>query len=587
MTTKQVLIDYIKRNWYRYVLGLSLMLCYTFLFTSIPRITGNIIDLIDDKKPLAEIYATIRILGVIVVCYFITLFSWRYILIDVARRLERDMRDALFSRLQLLTSDYYVQNNTGDLITRMIVDIGGIRKMFGLTVADILDMITTSVIAIVYMASATNVKLTLIAVAPTPFLFVALFYVRKLVRERYREVQRAITDIGAKVQENVTGIRVIKAFAQEESESKSFDKLSKYKWKKEISAIWVSGLIGPLIQFTFAVVFSIFLVIGGKMVIAKEVTIGQYYSFNSYLMLIIAPISQFSQILQTWQRAMVSMQRLDIIMTAVPSVDDKQSDSKIIEIPDGSISVSNLTYHYPSTDVDVLKNVSFSLKKGELLAIMGPTGCGKTTIVNLLMRMWNPPGGSIRIGGIEIHTIPLATLRAALAYVPQDTLLFTDTIMNNIRFYNDRINDQDAVEAATISTVHANIATFADGYNTVVGERGTTLSGGQKQRVAIARAIACKPKILLLDDCLSAVDTETEQQILHNLKSYIQDCTTIMITHRISAATLADKVLFLNQDGSVSGYGSHTELLENNENYRHVFESTGNKSTDSKDPGVV
>jgi ATP-binding cassette subfamily B protein len=266
------------------------------------------------------------------------------------------------------------------------------------------------------------------------------------------------------------------------------------------------------------------------------------------------------------------MQRMDTIFAAKPSVTDSNADMSITSIDPVDISVTGLTFSYPGTDVEVLNNISFELEAGGVLAVMGATGSGKSTLLSLLMRIWNPQEGTIKISGHEPESIPLNVLRSAISYVPQDTFLFSDTVMNNIKFYDERITDEDAVNAAKAAAVHSNIIELEKQYDTVVGERGMTLSGGQKQRISIARALSRKPSLLLLDDCLSAVDAETEQQILKNLREYVKNCTTIIVTHRIAAASLADRVLLLNEDGSQAALGTHEELVKTSPEYNRLLE---------------
>ena len=307
------------------------------------------------------------------------------------------------------------------------------------------------------------------------------------------------------------------------------------------------------------------------MVIAGTLTLGEFVAFNTYIALLMDPISRISRIIQIWQRGLVSMQRLDMIFSAKPAIDDAQADPAITTLAPLSIDITNLSYRYPGTEKDVLKNISFHLETGGTLAIMGATGSGKSTLMSLLMRMWNPPVDAISVSGHPIETVPLSVLRCSIAYVPQESFLFSDSILNNIIFYDERITEDDAKAAAKAAAIHDNICELPDQYATTVGERGMTLSGGQKQRVSIARALARKPELLLLDDCLSAVDAETERTILANLRDYLKGCTTIIVTHRIAVAGIADRVLLLNEDGSMAAIGTHSELSANCPEYQHLL----------------
>ena len=491
----------------------------------------------------------------------------------MCRGIDRDLRFVMFRHLQSLAPDYYIKNNTGDLITKSIVDIQAVRAFFGNHIVTLIDLIATIFMALYSMQATAGWKMTLICAAPSPILLFLLFFLRKYMRIRFRRVQQAASDIGARVQENVTGIRVLKSFAQERAENERFAALSRKKWKAEISAAWLTSTMAPSIRRVYAVAFCLYLILGGSQVIAGKLSIGEYTAFNGYLMLILMPMSRCGSIVQAWQRCRVSMLRLDEIFHTVPSVDDSRAE-KDLTLPEKlHLSVRDLSYRYPDTDHDVLRNISFEIQPGELISVMGPTGCGKTTLANLIERLWESEEGHIFLNGEEIHRIPLGELRTSIAYVPQDTLLFSDTIAQNISFRDASVSRERVEAAAKLAAVHESISDFPEGYETVVGERGVTLSGGQKQRIAIARAAVTNPSLLIMDDSLSAVDTVTEAEILRNLKVRSAGCSVMLITHRISAAMLSDKVLFLTEDGTVEAFGHHDELLSSSPAYRHLFEN--------------
>lgn len=577
MRCKDIILEYFRKNWVRYVFGVIFVVLATVCNALLPQLLGQAIDLLKAAKDplqsatLADVRNLCLLMCACAVAAFITRNIWRYLIFGFTRSIELHLRHRLFSHLQALSPDFYVKNNTGDLITRAIIDSQSVRNMFGMGLIGIVDVLTVNLVTLGYMISTTSVKLTLIAVIPLPFLLFALVKLRTAMRKRFTVVQHTVSDIAAKVQENLTGIRVIKAFAQEESENKLFEGLSRKKWRAEMDMVRVWSFINPLSALVFGLIFSVFLYFGGKMVIAGTLTLGEFVAFNTYIALLMDPISRISRIIQIWQRGIVSMQRLDTIFTAQPSIDDAQADTSIEALKPLTLDVSNLTYRYPGTDKDVLKNISFHLETGGTLAIMGATGSGKSTLMGLLMRMWNPPDDAIRVSNHPIHSIPLHVLRGSIAYVPQESFLFSDSIMRNIQFYDERISEEDAIQAAKAAAIHDNISEFPNQYETTVGERGMTLSGGQKQRISIARALARKPELLLLDDCLSAVDAETERTILDNLRSYLRNCTTIIVTHRIAVAGIADRVLLLNEDGSMAAIGTHDELLASCPAYQHLL----------------
>ncbi|MCI5811104.1 MAG: ABC transporter ATP-binding protein/permease [Clostridiales bacterium] len=577
MRCKDIILDYFKKHWLRYAFGVVFVILATIFNAILPQLLGKTIDLVKAARDPAQ-SATLRdvrniclLMCACAVAAFLTRNIWRYLIMGFTRSIELHLRHALFSHLQVLSPEFYVKNNTGDIITRAIIDSQAIRMMFGMGLIGIVDVLTINVVTLGYMVSTTSLKLTAIAVIPLPFLLFALVKLRTAMRRRFMIVQHSVSDIAAKVQENLTGIRVIKAFAQEDSENKQFEALSRKKWKAEMDMIRVWSFINPLSALVFGSIFAVFLYFGGKMVIAGTLTLGEFVAFNTYIALLMDPISRISRIIQIWQRGLVSMQRLDMIFSAKPAIDDAQADPAITTLAPLSIDITNLSYRYPGTEKDVLKNISFHLETGGTLAIMGATGSGKSTLMSLLMRMWNPPADAISVSGHPIETVPLSVLRGSIAYVPQESFLFSDSILNNIIFYDERITEDDAKAAAKAAAIHDNICEFPDQYATTVGERGMTLSGGQKQRVSIARALARKPELLLLDDCLSAVDAETERTILANLRDYLKGCTTIIVTHRIAVAGIADRVLLLNEDGSMAAIGTHSELSANCPEYQHLL----------------
>ncbi|MHB1484027.1 MAG: ABC transporter ATP-binding protein [Saccharofermentanales bacterium] len=567
MRSRTLILDYLRKHWIRYIAGIFIVVISTYSGTLLPRYLGRAIDGLNSADiDIGYIKQIAVIMGVIALISFATRFIWRYLIFGFCRKIEFYLRETIFRHLQKLSVDFYIKNNTGDIITRSIVDVQAVRMMFGFATVAMIDAVITTVMSVINMSSSTNFMLTLLVIAPIPFLIYVILKVKKMVKTRYTKVAEAISDISSKVQENITGIRVMKAFSQEEKESAAFDILSRKKVDAEMRLAKAAAIIGPTIGLTFGIVFSVFLVIGGSLVAKKTITLGDYVAFNSYLLLIVGPVSQVGRIVDRWQRGTASLKRLDMIMLEKPSIDDSKADIGISELETGRIRADNLSFFY-ETGAFVVNDLSFDIPSGGSLAIMGPTGCGKTTIAGLLMRIWGCDDGMLFIDGKDINTIPLKVLRRNCAYVPQDSFLFSDTIMENIRFYDKNITDEQVIAAAKEANVHDNIMGFPAGYETTVGERGMTLSGGQKQRIALARALVRSPKILLLDDCMSAVDSATEKNIVESLKNRLSHCTMVIITHRLSAAYLTDNILLLDNDGKLDEYGNHETLMKNQGNY--------------------
>ena len=564
---------YFKKHWPRYVIGIAIVFVSTYLNTMIPKQLGFAVDALNSSNIIiTDVKRIALLLAVISVAAFLSRFIWRYLILGFCRHIEFYLRENLFAHLQKLSIDYYVKNNTGDIITRAIVDVQAVRMLLGFATAASIDAAVTTVMSLINMSISINIVFTLLAFVPIPFLIIVIIKVRLLVRKRYSKVQESISNLSSKVQENITGIRVMKAFSQEGKESEAFDVLSKKKLNAETKLARAFAVMSPSVSLTFGIVFSIFLVAGGSMVAKNKVSLGDFVSFNTYLVLIMTPIGNIGKIVDRWQRGVTSMKRIDKILLTKPTIDDSCADLKIESLKTGSIQAKDLCFSYETT-FDVLKNLSFYVPSGGSIAIMGPTGCGKSTIIDLIMRLWNCDDGMLTIDGKDINSIPIRALRENCAYVPQDSFLFSDTIMENIRFYNKVISDEQVIAAAQAAYVHENIVDFPLGYNTVVGERGMTLSGGQKQRIALARALVTRPKILLLDDCMSAVDAETEKNIIQNLKIQIADCTAVVVTHRLSAALLADTVMLLNENGEVAEIGNHSKLIEAGGTYAKMVES--------------
>ena len=578
MQTKTIVINYFKKQKAMYSSGIIFILIATVSTGYLPRQLGKIVNLLSDTSAansvsINDVYKQAFILLFLAVLIFVARFFWRLLIMSSNRGIERFIRQLLFKKMQELSSDFYIKHNTGELITRAIADVQGVRMMVGMGILGMVEIITINIVSIYNMITTTNFLITLIVIAPIPFLLWLLVKIRMIVRLRFADLQQSVTEMSSKVQENITGIRIIKAFTEERSESETFGEMSKVKWRNEMRLARISALISPAGSIVFAVIYTIFLIAASKLVVERTLNIGDYVAFGTYIALILDPINRISKIIQVWQRGLVSMQRLDVVMYAKASINDNKADKSIKKIAHTNISFKNLTFKYPESDTNALQSLEFEIEENSVLAVMGSTGAGKTTLMNLLLHLWEVPENKIFIGGLEINKIPLHVLRSAFAYVPQDNFLFSDTIMNNIRFYEEQISKSAAREAAKAAAVYDNIMSFPDDFNTIVGERGMTLSGGQKQRVAISRALARNPQFLILDDSLSAVDTETEHLILTNLKKYIKNCTTIIVTHRASAAMLADKILFLTDDGKKAAFGTHEELCTTCETYAALLRS--------------
>ena len=589
-STKQFLIYYFSKKWLRYVCGLVLVFVATYFTASIPRLLGIAIDHLRDASEPREIYIAARNIGIAAFLAFALRFLWRFLIFGFTRGAETYVRARIFEHLESLSSDFYVKYNTGDIITRAISDLTAIRRMFGFGFVAVVDAVTIFVVVGFAMFANAGVVMPLVALLPAPFLIFFIAKIRKSLRERQYEIREAASDLASKVQENLTGIRIIKTYAQEDSETENFVEKSKVRWDKEMRMVKLSATISPIIQVAFALVFAIFIVFGSQMVAAGTMSIGDFTAFNGYILLISAPVAQIGRVTEIWQTGLSSIDRIDEIFKNAPSVTDDFAEEGT-EISNGRIEFKNLTFSYPQAKMDtkadfdtkppiVLDGVSFTIQSGEVLAITGPVGSGKTTLASILLRLWKIPQGMISIDMNDINSIPVKNLRSAIGYVPQDSFLFSESIMDNIRFYDDKVTDEDVYEAAKAVSIHESIISFPDGYETVIGERGMTLSGGQKQRISIARALVRKPRILVLDDCLSAVDAETERAIIDGLWQYMKNATGIIVTHRIAAAALANRILVLSENGRVAELGTYDELMREKGEFYKLVQLQTNEGAD-------
>ena len=561
MKAKQILMIFFKSHKKSYIAGIVILLGTTFLNMIIPKILGIITDGLNSKDMSRDmIVRYVLSMLAVVVAVFILKFIWRYFLIGNCRSLECYLRDNLFKHLQTLPLNFYSNSKTGDLVAYAINDVQAIRMTFGFGSIHVLDGLTLCIISILFMVRTIDPLLTIIALAPVPIAVFFMVKVGRHIRGRFRKVQEAFASISEKVQENISGIRVIKAFAQEKEEVDNFLKYSQRRVDTQMSLTRISALLGPSAQFCFGFSFLFFIVYGSRLVINGTISLGDYVAFNTYMMAIMGPIMNISRIIDVWQRGLASYRRLGVIFETPSASGLTADDSSVCSIK-GELDIKNLNFSYPGAKRRALKNINLTLKQGKTLGIIGKTGSGKTTLINLLLRLYDIDDGHILIDGRDINDMPVDILRECIGYVPQDNFLFSTTIRNNIEFFRSIYTDDEIEEATRLSGVYDNIISFPKGFETVIGERGTTLSGGQKQRISIARAIVKNPSILILDDSLSAVDTKTEEEILGNIKRLLEKRTGIIISHRISTIMHADEILFMN-GGRIVERGSHEQLME-------------------------
>ena len=498
--------------------------------------------------------------------------------------IEYDIRNAFFANLQRLPLGYYQTRRTGDLMSRATNDLNAVRMMIGPAVMYSANTVLVFIVAILVMLSI-DVRLTLIALLPLPFVSLSVWYFGKAIHERFESIQAQLSELSAVVQENLAGVRVVRAYTQEAHEIERFRAANLEYVARNRRLIGLQGMFYPSMTFFLGIGALLVLWLGGQAVIRGRITLGEFFAFNSYLALLAWPMIAFGWVTNILQRGMASWGRMLEIMDAVPAISDVAVTGRGKAAPlAGAIEIRDLTFTYPGTDVPVLRDISLHVPAGSTAAVIGATGSGKSTLLSLLPRLHEPPAGTVLIDGIDVREIPLARLRGAIGCVPQEAFLFSDSLAGNIQFAGEegRLKPASTEEgrlkaakdrmthAAAVARLDKDVPEFPKGFDTIIGERGITLSGGQKQRTAIARAVFANPRMLLLDDALSAVDTHTEDEILARLRSVMRERTSIIVAHRVSTVRHADQILVLDT-GRIVERGSHNELVARGGLYASLY----------------
>lgn len=571
MSSFQFIFQYIKKHKFQYLAGILTLFVVDFANLFIPQLTGTITDGLTahtmDWNGIKSCLLAIFLLGLTLT---IGRFLWRYFLFGASRSIERELRDTMFAHLEKMDVEYYNEHKTGDLMTRFTSDLNSIRMAIGPAIISLFDGTVMAVMVIFQMMIYVNVKLTLVALIPMFLISIGEIFYGKIMHPRYLARQEAVSDLTDFVQESFSGVRVIKAFVRERSECAAFARQNRNTMNKNLKVVGLLSVVMPLLDVIIGFSSLAALIYGGYMALIGEITLGRFVAFNQYINMLVWPMLACGDAINMFSQGAASIKRVKEVFDSKPEVSDAK-DVAPVDALKGEITLSHLTFIHHGHTEPTLKDISLNVPAGSTLAIIGRTGNGKSTLVNLLLHLYNAKSGMIFFDGRDINTIPLKTLRENIAYVPQDNFLFSDTLKANIAFGVEG-EDMDAItEATQAACIHDSIALFPAGYDTIVGERGVTLSGGQKQRSSIARALMKDAPILILDDALSAVDTDTEEHILRNLKKNRAGKTTILIAHRISTIQNADMILVLD-DGIAKELGTHEELMKLNGIYRDMFE---------------
>ena len=564
------LFPYLSRYKRRFVAGFATLIVAQLVGVTIPLIIKAGIDGLTRHAAARVLLIDAGLMLALALTKAIFQFWMRWILIGISRDVEYDLRNDLFAHLETLSQRYYNETRTGDLMSRLTNDLNAVRNMVG---PGIMYSATTLVVGVATVALMVRLdwRLTLLSLIPLPVVSVLVKVFGQRIHDRFERIQALYSEITERVRENLSGVRVVRSFSQEEPEMALFDRMNQEFVEKNKGLIWISSFLWPALALMFSIAFMLILVAGGRHVLAGTISLGTLAAFNVYLIYLIWPIIALGFVVNIVQRGLASLERLSVIFRAQSDIDDRSVPSEPQErvtAIQGEIEFRNLTFAYNGHPV--LKGINLHIPAGRTVAIVGATGAGKSTLVGLIPRLYDAPAGTLLIDGVPIREIPLAALRRHIGFVPQETFLFSDTIRDNVKLGAPAASDAEVERATEIANILPEIRGFPKGFDTMVGERGLTLSGGQKQRTAIARALIRDPHILILDDALASVDTGTEEKILRELCGHMAGRTTLLISHRVSTVQNADEIVVLH-DGEIAERGTHEQLLAEGGHYAELY----------------
>ena len=561
---------YLKRYRAQLAQGAVAVLLYNGSKIVMPVLIGRAVDGVVHHGAESVITRTVYLLIAVAAVAAVCLYATRWIIIGASREIEFDLRNDLFANLEKQSLSFFHQHRTGDIMARATNDLNAVRQLLGPAIMYSANTVVFTAAALPFMLHISG-RLTLFAFLPLPIASVVVQLMGRKIHSRFERIQAMFSEISAKAQENFSGARLIRAFAQEEAEIKSFEEANREYIRRSLFLVRIMAMLWPTLEFVLGMSIMLTLLVGGREVVHGHITAGQFAEYMVFMVQLTFPMLALGYVINLFQRGTASVVRIDELLRWEPSIKDESGISVPIDaVPRGDIEFRKLSFGY-GDGPRILQEVSLSIPAGSSLAIVGPTGSGKSTLVNLIPRLLDAPAGEVLVDGLPIREWPLAALRRSIGFVPQETFLFSTSIRDNIAFGVENATDADIERAATVAHIANEILEFPNGFDTLVGERGVTLSGGQKQRTSIARAILRDPRILILDDALASVDTYTEEQILRGLREQMTGRTTILIAHRVSTARSADRIAVLI-NGRITQIGTHDELLASGGYYADLFE---------------